>query len=270
MFGYIVTNKKDLSEEENKLYKRSYCGLCKSLSENYGRIGATMLSYDMTFLNMLLEDLYNVEPEEKEGRCHIHPVNLKYRQSRFSEYSAHMQIILSIFALKDKEKDEGKRTIALSALEKKEEALRLDYPRQYNSVKECIEKLDKLEEENCQDPLLMSQIASDLLSEIFVPDENDIFADSLRRLGISLGRYIYLLDAYDDLEKDKKKNAYNPFREMEKAADFRDKVRELLQDCATEAALVLEKLPLDENLVILRNIIYSGMWTGFEKKESKN
>ncbi len=270
MFGYIVINKKDLAKEDKIRYKQSYCGLCKALKKNYGTLGSALLSFDMTFVLLLLEDLYNEEGEIIKSHCHSHPINLNYRKTSFSDYCAHMQALLSLFALKDKVKDEGKYSPLLKNLEKSEEQLKKDYPRQYESVRSCIERLDEKESENCQDPLLMSKISADLLCEIFVPFEGDLFSDNLSKLGRSIGRYSYLMDAYDDLEKDQKKNTYNPFKNMEKAPDFKLYVKELLKDCATEAALTLEKLPLDENLNILRNIIYSGMWTGFERKESKN
>ncbi len=268
MFGYTQVNKEDLSDEDKTRYMKVYCGLCKALSKNYGRIGASLLSYDLTLLNLILEDLYNEPQETLTGRCHIHPVKLEYGHTKFSEYASHMQILLSLFALKDKEKDEGKKTISLSILEKREEEIKNNYPRQYRAVSECIAKLDELEKQNCQDPLLMSQISSELLSEVFVPYD-DIFAGDLSRLGRSIGRYIYLIDAYDDLEKDMKAGQYNPFMTMKDDENFREEVRELLRDCASEAAQIIEKLPLDENLPILRNIIYSGIWTKFEKKGSK-
>lgn len=270
MFGYLVLNRKDIAKQDSERYRRDYCGLCRALRSEYGRLGSVVLSYDMTMLNLLLDDLYNERPEERKGHCHSRPVSLRYNHSRFSTYCAHMQALLSLFSLKDRAKDDGKRSLVLSALEKREEDIRSRFPRQYESVRLCIERLDEKEAENCQDPLLMSQIAADLLAEIFVPFEGDLFSEDLSLLGRSIGRYVYLLDAYDDLEKDRKKNRYNPFLEMENDVDFRGKVRELLQDSATQAALVLEKLPLDENLNILRNIIYSGMWTGFERKESSN
>lgn len=270
MFGYIVINRKDLSREDKVRYKQSYCGLCKALSSKYGLVGSTLLSFDMTFVALLLEDLYNDEGKIIKSRCHSHPIKLEYRHTFFSDYCANMQVLLSLFSLKDKVKDEGKYSFLLKRLEKKEEEHKKEFPRQYESVRNTIERLDEMEKENCQDPLLMSKISSKLLEEVFVPFEGDLFSSDLSRLGRAIGRFSYLMDAYDDLEKDLKKNTYNPFKEMEKRPDFKEYVKELLKDAATDAALTLEHLPLDENLNILKNIIYSGIWAGFERKESKN
>ena len=74
MFGYVVINRKELSKEELNKYKSYYCGLCNGLEEKYGKKGMSLLSYDMTFLYLLLSDLYNTNDKENEKRCAVHPI----------------------------------------------------------------------------------------------------------------------------------------------------------------------------------------------------
>ena len=96
MFGYIVVNKPEMKFREFDVYQSYYCGLCKSLKDNYGKMGQITLSYDMTFLALLLTSLY--EPETVSGyrRCAVHPAKKHfYRQNEFTDYAADMNILLS-------------------------------------------------------------------------------------------------------------------------------------------------------------------------------
>ena len=109
-----------------------------------------------------------------------------------------------------------------------------------------------------------------LMAELFVMQE-DYWANALRAFGYSLGRYIYMLDATCDYDKDVKKGSYNPVILMgKKPEDMRPTLELLLGDAST----AFEKLPLIQDEEILRNILYSGVWLGYNeylhKKEQKN
>ncbi len=97
MFGYIIVHKPELKVREYETYKASYCGLCRSLKKRHGRIGQMTLSYDMTFLALLLTGLY--EPETITGceRCIAHPVNRHhFRQNQYFDYAADMNVLLDL------------------------------------------------------------------------------------------------------------------------------------------------------------------------------
>ena len=111
----------------------------------------------------------------------------------------------------------------------------------------------------------MALLFGRILGEIFVQDDEDFFASELRLIGCGLGRFIYILDAYNDRVKDQKKGLYNPLgQEMSN-----DEVKELLLDAASIASAAFERLPLDEYIPILRNILYSGIWTKFKAEDKK-
>ncbi|MBR7147285.1 MAG: hypothetical protein IKD13_00520, partial [Firmicutes bacterium] len=67
MFGYVLVDKPELKIREFDVYKSWYCGLCQKLKERSGFLGQMTLTYDMTFLILLLHGLY--EPEERCGEC---------------------------------------------------------------------------------------------------------------------------------------------------------------------------------------------------------
>ena len=77
MFGYLTADLQRLTEEEQSRYKAAYCGLCRALQERHGELARLTLNYDMTFLVLLLQSLY--EPEERSGEetCLPHPLEAR-------------------------------------------------------------------------------------------------------------------------------------------------------------------------------------------------
>ena len=96
MFGYISVNKQELKFREFNRYRSYYCGLCSELKQRYGKAAQFALSYDMTFLIMLLSALYEEESLEGNVRCLAHPFERHpVRINRFTEYAADMNLLLS-------------------------------------------------------------------------------------------------------------------------------------------------------------------------------
>lgn len=93
----------------------------------------------------------------------------------------------------------------------------------------------------------------------------DEWSGNLRRMGFYLGKYIYIMDAFDDLERDIRKDNYNPFAGVSESPSLEDDVRQIEIAYASEAAKAFEALPVLDNADIIRNIIYSGIWSGFNK-----
>ncbi len=91
----------------------------------------------------------------------------------------------------------------------------------------------------------------------------------LRELGFYLGKYIYLLDAYEDLEKDKESGNYNPLIKLCDAEGFEEQIFAILEMMMAEAALRFERLPILDIVEILRNILYSGVWSRYDIAKEK-
>lgn len=114
MFGYIVVHKPELKVREYETYRASYCGLCHSLKKQSGRIGQLTLSFDMTFLALLLTGLYEPETVTKSARCIAHPVEKHfYRENRYFDYAADMNVLLTYYKCLDDWQDERKLTACL-------------------------------------------------------------------------------------------------------------------------------------------------------------
>ena len=261
MFGYVSADIKGLSKEERAIYKAHYCGLCHVLKERYGSIGTSSLSYDMAFLEMLLSDLNDRKETEGSERCTVHPLKEhRYIITESTYYAADMQMMLGYYSLLDNIHDEGKG-------EREEEKYRAiiaelnsRYPRQADALRSKLKELSIKENQNCKDPEALALLTGAFLGEIFVDDETSFFRDDLRTLGCGLGRFVYLLDSWCDRKKDKRKGRFNPLPD-----DItRESMKDMLIDAAATASSAFERLPLDQHVSIMRNILYSGIWMRFE------
>ncbi len=261
MFGYIVLSS-SASKEDKELYRKAYCGLCHTLKEKYGKDGMMALSYDMTFLTLLLSDLESCERKGGTERCPVHPIfRHEYFTTDIMDYTSDMQILLTYYSLLDSIHDEGKgekRELRyrpfIADIEKK-------YPRQTKAVKENLASIAEYEKRNEKNAEKTALLFGNLLGEIFVHDEADFFRNDLFLLGCNIGKFIYLLDAWDDRKKDSRKGQYNPYN-----SDVTyESVKNMLLDAAAGAGDSYKRLPLDDYTSITDSIIYSGMWTKFRK-----
>lgn len=272
MFGYVVVNKGDLRFREFDEYRGYYCGLCQMLKKGYGFSGQMTLSYDMTFLVMLLTSLYEPVDNREMKRCIAHPVRKHCCISNeYTEYVADMTILLSYYKCQDDWQDEKKvlKKIYGNILRGKSKKKRDFYREKETVIAENLRLLSEAEKRNEQDLDVVAGYFGNILAELFVI-RNDEWSDNLRQIGYYLGKYIYIMDAYDDLEKDIKKGNYNPFTEkMCNTDSFDYLVKEILTIMAAECAREFEKLPLIENIDILRNILYSGIWSKYEIVQAK-
>lgn len=271
MFGYIAVNKDELKIKEWNRYRAYYCGLCHSLKEAAGTKARMTVSYDMTFLTMLLDDLYDCEKAEGECRCVVHPVKKhSYVKSAASLYAAKMNLLLCYDNLLDDWRDERNAAAAMAAATIRSARMRIakEYPRQTKAVEQYIEKIHACEEKRETNLDVAAGLTGEMLAELFCWKEDEWQKD-LRGLGFYLGKFIYLMDAFEDMEKDHKKGNYNPFLLSRGQIKNVDLAEHSLNMMAAGAAEYFERLPLVENVEILRNILYAGIWGKFEKVRAK-
>ena len=102
MFGYVTIHKEELKIKEYETYKGFYCGACQALRREYGLSGQMTLSYDLTFLTLLLSSLYEPKQQFSKKRCIAHPQKKRLMiENEFSEYAAHMSLLLTWYKLLD-------------------------------------------------------------------------------------------------------------------------------------------------------------------------
>jgi len=271
MFGYVLVDKPELKIREFDVYQSWYCGLCRTLKERSGFFGQMTLTYDMTFLILLLHGLY--EPEERCGecRCIAHPTKKHCtRTDEFSEYAADMNLLLMYYKCMDDWNDNKKVTRLgyAKALKGKCRKIEQRYPEKAQAIAATLAKLSQLEVENCRDLDRVSGCFGQLMGEIMACKQ-DLWEKDLRELGFYLGKYIYLLDAYEDLEKDKEAGSFNPLIDLSETDGFEEQIFAILEMMMAETALRFERLPILENEQILRNILYSGVWSRYDIAKEK-
>lgn len=275
MFGYVTIDKPELKVKEFYRYKSYYCGLCRTLKEEYGFRGRMTLSYDMAFLVLFLTSLYETPTKELQSHCPLHPVKkIPMLQNEISEYGAKMNILLVYFKCEDDWKDDKslKGIAGMHLFRKKAKELCKEYKRQAQVIQKQLKILAVYEEKQEETLVLAAGAFGKLMAELFVYKE-DMWEQELRNFGFYLGKFIYIMDAYDDLEEDLKTGSYNPLKAVKKNSkddnDYENTVQQILVMMMAEATAAFEKLPLLWDSEILRNILYSGVWAKYNKKEKQ-
>lgn len=271
MFGYVTANEQELKVREYKKYKSYYCGLCHCLKKKYGVAGQMTLTYDMTFLIMLLTSLYESETEKKEFRCMVHPVKkVEILQNEITEYAADMNLILAYYHLKDDWEDEKKATALAGTtfLKRKVERAVERYERQAAAIRKELSLLSEFERAESAAIDEVAGCFGRLMGELFVYKE-DCWEPFLRKAGFYLGKFIYIMDAYEDLPEDIEKGNFNPLRKMSEDEMYEDNCKDILCMMMGECAAAFEKLPCVLDIDILRNILYDGVWKKYQKLQNK-
>ena len=271
MFGYIIPNFSILNEEQKARFRSAYCGLCYILQQRHGQFGSATLSYDLTFMAMLLQSLY--EPEEEYGsrRCIAHPIKRhSYEISEPFAYVADMNVALAYHKCMDNWLDDKNAVAVCEAalLYKSYRRVLERYPSKCRAIEAWLDEIHQIERRNDRDIDAPVNSTGRMLGELFCY-KSDFWANSLRLIGDALGRFIYLMDAYDDLSKDIRYKRYNPLKSYREDEFFEQMCREAMVSMVADATHEFELLPLERDIDILRNVMYSGIWSKYSWLQNK-
>ncbi|RKD31967.1 hypothetical protein BET03_11865 [Thermohalobacter berrensis] len=274
MFGYIMPYKDELKVREYRVFKGYYCGLCKTLGREFNQIVRLGLNYDLTFLALLLSSLENKRDKLKGEACISNPFKKKtiIQQNNSLKYTSYISVILIYFKLIDDWRDEKSIPSLLASIPyilpvKK---AKKTYEDKYDIIKHYLNQLIKLEKNNCEVIDESANTFAKIMEEIavapFIIDEKEIRI--LKWLGYNMGRWIYILDAFNDIEKDIKEKNYNPillqykYNKSEDIEEFKSRIRDSIEFTLTftldNIAKSFELLDIKQNKEIIENIIYIG------------
>lgn len=279
MFGYITPLKAEMKIKDFARFKCYYCGLCCHIKKDFGNIPRMSLNYDMTFLGLLLDALNPEELEVSKHRCSLHPTEKKIIivNNKALSYAAAMNISLFYYKLLDDAHDDKNIkskffSVILSPYKKK---FSYSIMKINENIMQNLNKLSNLEnsksftsiDEIC-DPFsnLVGMILHDYPFEL-IEDCNEL-RNTLYNLGYSIGKWIYLIDALDDLKSDMEKGKFNPIEFLyNKDSLPYDKFIELVKpkmeftilNCGYSCKENLDSLKLNRNEDILYNIIELGL-----------
>ena len=198
MFGYINIDQKIMTEENKKAYQSYYCGLCRKLKSDCGTKGQMLLTYDMTFLVVLLTGLYELSNEESEITCALHPTKKRTVWiNEATQYAADMNLVLAYQNLIDDWKDDKAYTKKALAkmLDKDYTRIMSKYPRQVKALEDYMRRTEEVERSHESNLDVVAGLTGEMLGEIFCWKEDE-WAEELRTLGFYMGKFIYLMDAY--------------------------------------------------------------------------
>ncbi len=264
MLGYVKVNKDELKIREYNVYKSYYCGLCKTLKTEYGYFSRFVLNYDSVFLALLLSSVTNDNYDCKNEICIAHPTKKTpiMAKNKSLAYSAAVMVILVLLKLEDDIRDEKslKALIVYLLLTNSKRKVKKNHGTLFKNCRDTINKLSDLEKNNCDDLDKLSDVFANLLKLLFAPDFITENSEKriLSHIGYMLGRFIYIIDAYEDMEKDKKKKNFNPFLLLENPPD-KDSLFDSLSFDLSSLSNAYELLDLKVNKPILDNIIYLGL-----------
>ena len=213
MFGYLTTDFPNLYVKDTVLYKSAYCGLCKSIGRVCGTKGRFLLNYDLTFLSVFVHNVLGEDFDIKKQRCILHTIIKRpvAVPDAVSMRIAALNVILAYYKLTDNVIDERKGKIKRSFFKKSYKKAKKAEPTLDSIVKTNYDALRALEKAGSDsidfaaDPFgtMMKEIAAELLK--------DKFTENIGELTYNLGKWIYLIDALDDFDKDKKNGGFNVF-----------------------------------------------------------
>ncbi len=269
MFGYVTINKMELKFKEYYSYKGYYCGLCKRLKTKYSNKSRMTLNYDMTFLILFLSSLYEPRNKVCNERCMVHPGKKQLVvQNEITDYAASVNILLSYYNLLDNWQDDRdyKSLAIMKTLESEFRKASAELPEKAEIFRMRLENIANLEKNKADDVDAVSNEFGHLMEEIFLY-KKDEWEKNLRKIGFYLGKLIYYLDAYEDMEKDEKDKSYNPFNNMD-TEDRGKAARELIMLNLSFLSDEIERLPLVQDKGIIDNIIYSGILNKSDKRRT--
>ncbi len=267
MFGYLVYNPENLNDENRKLYKECYCGLCKCLADSYGAAGRSTVSYDLTFVAMLFTAIYKPENVYGEERCPVHPLRKHtYFYNEYTSFAADMNLLLTYFKYIDDFVDENntRQMKRAEKLEKHVKSIESKYPSQCKIIRKCLEDNAEMERQNVLNPDIPANCFGNLFAQVFTYKQ-DTYTPILQQFGFHLGKFIYLMDAYMDFKDDLNSQQYNPLISID-LKNMEDILETVMSDCVKQ----YDQLPIDDIYrEILDNVLYAGVWSQYDLMNSR-
>lgn len=273
MLGYVKIYKSELKVKEYETYRGMYCSLCKALGREYGLVSRLILSYDVTFLLVVMFASNGISPSFKKGRC---PFNLSKKCSycqngeNYYSFAAAVTMLLFYYKIKDNIADSSffKKLLMYLILPyaaAKRKKARKKYSDLDDMISDCMKRQSDAEKRNTDSVDEACDASAEALGKIFdyFKKEN---AD-LYSFGYFIGRYVYLIDAADDIEKDLKSGSYNVFVRkfsLNKSdcltSEMLDEIRSVLNQSLACAAKPYERLSFEQLYPITENVIYDSMY----------
>ena len=273
MFGYVIIDKPNILVKDYATYRSYYCGLCKRIGKNYGQAMRFTINYDIVLLSLLAHNYEKTEPVFAGENCIAHPFGKKIPVAKSNEILdrvADINTILGYYKVLDDVIDEGRHHFFKFFMKQKIKKAEKKYPDLCRKIDQEYGNLRELEKQNCLDIDMLGNCFGNIMVAVgdTITQKSDCF---LRNLCYNLGKWIYFIDAIDDINEDKKENKFNPFvsKNIELNENFYNKNepiwRKLLYTAMDKIMQNYDQMDITISEGCLSNIIYMGLKARSEK-----
>ena len=269
MFGYLDINKNNIEDGQRGLWQAFMCGLCFSTKKLFGNLPRMFITNDVNFFNVLFHSAMELDVEVEQSRCFSHPVKKRavVKPTDLTDKLAVANVILTYLKLYDDVVDGGsvaKRT-ALRSFKKPYKKAQKLWSELDVSLRGNYEDLRKLERGKCVSLDEVSHCFAKLSQDfcrLVLAEQSTEFVETLC---YNLGKWIYLVDALDDADKDLKNKNYNPFvayygvESVSDLANRYDEISFLMYAVANRIAQSFNDMNLGKYVCILKNVLFDSI-----------
>lgn len=273
MLGYVKAFKPEMKIKDYELYRGVYCSLCRALGRNYSPIAQLFLSYDFAFAAVLRLAVLQGCCSFGQKRCPYNPAKKCMICSNREEldFCSHAVIITVFYKVLDNLHDRGLKSRFIAALiypivwlmHKKAARLAPEIEKIIGESMKIQAETEKKKEVGIDEA---AHPSADALGKVISLGFDEEKRGQLYSLGYMVGRFVYILDAADDLEDDIKSGGFNPFKaefvdiensEVRKA--FAARAGEMLNLTHSGALDALDSIDKNRFEDILENIVFDGL-----------
>ena len=274
MFGYLKPDNPYLYLKDDVLYKALYCGICKSIGGTCGQVARFTLSYDMAFMSAISHNILGVDITVNKERCIAHQIKKRpiAKPDEISKILGAVNVILAYYKVKDDILDENKGGIKSSVIKggyKKAKAL---CPEVDIIVKEGYERLISYEKQNLDSVDIVCDPFAKILEDVSTFVFNDKATEYTKGLFYAIGKWVYLIDALDDYDKDVKNKNFNVLYNAYKEDSFENLIKNRKADiCFVFNSIFAQisdnykNIQMKYNTDLVQNIITRGIPTTTNK-----
>lgn len=271
MFGYVIPDKPNMYVKDFSLFKAFYCGLCKSIGKSCGQLMRFTTNYDMTFMYVFYCAVKKVKVEISNETCILNPVKKKsiVKNSEVAQKIVNVNTLLGYYKLKDNVLDDNrlKDKAALNFFKKHYKNASEAMPDIEQDIKVEFERLFQLEKDACDSLDMIADPFGKMLENVGEKLFCEDFTQNIGKVLYNIGKWIYLVDAIDDIQEDFEKKRFNPFlinyqfESREKfLQDKQEELKLLLYGCYNEIQKEFDFIELDKPYEgVLTNILWYGL-----------
>lgn len=213
MFGYVKTDLPNMYVKDTVLYKAMYCGLCKGIGKVCGQKGRLALNYDLTFLSVFVHNILDLDVNVENQRCIIHQIKKRpvAVPDKVTERIAALNVILAFHKLNDDVIDNNKGRLKRCFFKGAYKRAKKAEPILDSIVSKRYKELLEYENKKCDSIDMAADPFANMMQDIVCELLKEKYNENIGQLAYNLGKWVYLIDALDDYDKDKKKSNFNVF-----------------------------------------------------------